>query len=391
MNPIQSILLSFIALSLFFTVRMIHKTTKMIITQQVEQADSPLIHDLSAVVTTSSSSGSASIFNNITTIEWRDEMQSLSSPSLSYDISNIRKATYKSHCKGCGVSMMIKFNDTFSEKSSSKTAEAFFKLQISENNTHYDAESHVREILASYLDTVLKTNVVPPCIGYTLEINENKKNIDQDTKNKIYNYTSCSTNTNNTSTLLLDGSLMMYVPNVTQIWRGYEIAYTAYVKQRQNAIRYSIFLYLAGCVKSRHNHFGIRHSGHHTMNNTDYVAIDNDRCFAPQLAYNHIPLKESTDDDRERFYMWEKLVLTAIPCQALPADIINNLKTTSATATVSSRLIEVSSNDVLWPTMKSFFTPTIYKELDERVENLLQRYDQCNIKNSSSTGTVHLQ
>jgi hypothetical protein len=54
-------------------------------------------------------------------------------------------------------------------------------------------------------------------------------------------------------------------------------------------------------------------------------------------------------------------------------------------------LIEVSSNDVLWPTMKSFFTPTIYKELDERVEKLLQRYDQCNTKNSSSTGTVHLQ
>ena len=275
MNPIQSILLSFIALSLCFTIRMIRKSTTIVVVQQAEQNDGPVAVDSDSSTTTATSLG-ASIFNNKTTIDWRDEMLPLSSsPSLSFNISNIRKATYTRDYKGCGVSMKIKFNDDTSTStstspdtsaslsSSQQTSAAFFKLQISENNTHYDAETHLREILASYLDTLLQTNVVPPCIGYRLPINEKKtKNIDQDMKNQLISFTSCSNNTSDTdndTSLILDGSLMMHVPNITQIRRGYEIAYMAYKEFHPIAIKYAIFLYVAGCVKSRHNHFGVRH------------------------------------------------------------------------------------------------------------------------------------
>ncbi|OEU21001.1 hypothetical protein FRACYDRAFT_267830, partial [Fragilariopsis cylindrus CCMP1102] len=87
---------------------------------------------------------------------------------------------------GCGFSMQVYFetpkiasstiagtNSTSASASTITTTKtttethikAFFKSSYADMS-HYDAESHLREIKAYYLDQILKTYVVLPCVGY---------------------------------------------------------------------------------------------------------------------------------------------------------------------------------------------------------------------------------
>jgi hypothetical protein len=278
--------------------------------------------------------------------------------------------------------MKLQFRNTNTNRQGNDehNVQSFFKVQMSNNTVaHFDKESHLREIMASYLDHIIGTDAVPPCVGYRLRLNDGGITLPENvTRDQIYRSTSCgsglvSSSAPSSSEKTLDGSLMVHLEGLRAVRKGYEIAHRASKLGHDNAVRYSLFLYLAGCIKTDHNHF---------RNYANYVAIDNDRCFVPYGVYDHFH-SNGTDVnryERERFFLWESLSLRSIPCQYLPSRVLDNLRrmTTVATnGTVSSQLIEVSSSDVLWPAMKSFFPPAVFQELDGRVERLLRRADRC--------------
>ncbi|KAL3932757.1 MAG: hypothetical protein SGARI_003876 [Bacillariaceae sp.] len=150
---------------------------------------------------------------------------------------------------GCGMSTKVKFNDDKSQR-------GFFKYNDEEEGfeNHIDSESHYREIKAAHFDKIVQTNVVLPTVGYhlktldVLRMKETKEELDEvmvceSKSNEIYNTTG-----------VLEGSMMMWVDGISDVYRE-EILDAALIDSNESAIRYALFLYLAACAKTDHNHF----------------------------------------------------------------------------------------------------------------------------------------
>ena len=280
---------------------------------------------------------------------------------------------------GCGFSMQVYFetpkiasstiagtNSTSANASTITTTEtttethikAFFKSSYADMS-HYDAESHLREIKAYYLDQILKTYVVLPCVGYQFSSqqlqehqqdnnNNDRKNSTKEMLDFINDNLDCTREnekgysndnhhhhqqqqqqekTNSTMIIAAEGSIMLWLDGIDgvseesimkrartfNITRSIEISNDVGVttgrlqerrqqQQKQiSAINYAIFHYLGACMKSGHNHFQYI-SGNRNKNKNEKNSNHHDQ--PSSLFFNNDDEQEDGDGSsiKNRYY-----------------------------------------------------------------------------------------
>ena len=245
--------------------------------------------------------------------DWRSWLASHKNMNTT-DLSIQKEEATSQHTDwGCGVSIRLLFEPkpTRSLPIPSFT-KAFFKASHADMS-HYDAESHLREIKAYYLDRILETNVVLPCIGYHLDrvqitdknewavIEKNTECVRSNNNNKANSNGEAKNKTKST----VEGSMMLWMNDLESIARENIVKSSKvsnsseYHPEQESAMNYAIFHYLGACMKSEHNHF------HHTKKRT-YVAIDNDRCLTPKVIFSNRDVVP--DLHFNRIQLWKDLV-----------------------------------------------------------------------------------
>jgi len=278
--------------------------------------------------------------------------------------THLKKATLYT---GCGLSMRMNF-------SSSNWLSAYFKLAISEDRTMLTigAESHLREIKAAYLDKILGTGVVAPCVGGRFNYETVKESIvGGAVQQQIFdNNTLCRPDSGE-----LTGAVSLFMRGAEE--GSKKDVFSAAFAYRENiqqfngtrftsAISYAVFNYLAGCIKSDHNHFRV--------NKTRFVAIDNDRCFTPEHLIN---LPGISNYNFNLFHLWEVLVFAT--CH-FPSKIVAALEEATSdnnTTVLSEKLVVALSEDALAEELLSS-QPEAFSDIDNRATRLVQHIRACN-------------
>jgi hypothetical protein len=272
---------------------------------------------------------------------------------------------------GCGFSMQVYFEtpkiasstiagtnststSTTAEKTTETTIKAFFKSSYADMS-HYDAESHLREIKAYYLDQILKTYVVVPCVGYQFSSqqlqqhqqdnnnNDKKKttkkmldiindNLDctreNEEGNSNDNHQQQQEKSNSTMIIAAEGSIMLWLDGIEGVqWESVmEHARTSKITSRNDnnnnvgmmagqlqkrgqqqqkqisAINYAIFHYLGACMKSEHNHFRYISKKNHNKNKNEKNSNHHDQ--PSSLFFNNDDEQEDGDGSsiNNRYY-----------------------------------------------------------------------------------------
>ena len=275
--------------------------------------------------------------------------------------THLKKATLYT---GCGLSMRMNF-------SSSNWQSAYFKLAISEDMLSFWAESHLREIKAGYLDRLLGTGVVAPCVGKRFNYETVKESIvGGSVQQQILD--------NNTLCLPDSGDL---TGAVSLFMRGAEegskkdvfsaaFAYREKVQQFNgtrftSAISYAVFHYLAGCMKSDHNHFRV--------NNTRFVAIDNDRCFTPEHLINRPGI---SNYEFNIFHLWEVLVFATCHFPSKVVAFLEEATSDNNNTVLSEKFVVALSEDALAEELLSS-QPEAFSDMDNRATRLVQHIRAC--------------
>lgn len=296
--------------------------------------------------------------------KWR---QWLSSHSLG-GIHKLRKASL--YTKGCGISMKVDFRShtTASTLPSSKPKSkpqhsAYFKHSTTDMS-HYDAESHLRESKAYYLDRLLGTNVVLPCVGHVLPRDPLNSLLTREQQGYVEKHMKCASRDDG-----IDGSLMLWLDGIKQVPHQ-KIIETALIPRKtttsSSALQYALFHYVGGCMKSDHNHFYYKHPKKRTI---QFTAIDNDRCFTPEA----ISLNQTTVPQyhRERLRQWERMLFQKKSTGVLCQNPVAQRLLLSQQALWSRRLQTELAQDAL-ATQLLASQPEALKEMDARVETLVE-------------------
>ena len=204
---------------------------------------------------------------------------------------------------------------------------------------HYDAESHLREVKAFYLDQILKTNVVLPCIGYHLDPRQIQVN-DENTWSIIRENLKCVNEkpskpnaSSDHGMATVEGFIMLWMYDLqtvdkeqivrkSRLFNSGKHDVVTLQKDREeleSAMNYAIFHYLGACMKSEHNHFSYKKKKKRRNDSSvdvnfgrQYVAIENDCCMTPKAVFSN---REVVPDSHfNRIQLWEKLVFERI-CQ----------------------------------------------------------------------------
>jgi len=303
---------------------------------------------------------------------------------------------------GCGISMRLLFYRRRTESEIiPSTTKAFFKASYADMS-HYDAESHLREIKAYYLDRILQTHVVMPCVGYYLDLQHVLDN-DEDRAVVRENVECVKEKSSQTKSAkeTVEGSMMLWMHNLHQVEKE-EIVESARLspankhdiekssasrEEQESALNYAIFHYLGACMKSEHNHFSYRKkSGSNSATDgvfhRNYVAIDNDRCMTPKAVFSN---REIVPDLHfNRIKLWENLVYERIckvshkklPVLRIVKDAASRKDNATKNGRISSLLLKALEEDLLSNELiKS--QPEAFLEIDERV-NKLEEYIRKN-------------
>jgi len=288
---------------------------------------------------------------------------------------------------GCGVSIQLLFQTrTLSEPVPTLT-KAFFKAAYSDMH-HYDAESHLREIKAYYLDRILQTNVVLPSIGYRLD--RRRITSDDHEWRHIEEGVGClrlkdiHKDAFRASKDTVDGSLMLWMYDLSNVERDWIVDTVTRKKdrktreERESAMNYAIFHYLGACMKSEHNHFAypkqFQKGGNYIR---QFVAIDNDRCLTPKGIFSDVNVVPELH--RDRINLWENLVYDKICEETHPGSPVLKVvkeaaaaygqNVTAQSALLSNRLLIALETDALvYELAKS--QPEAIFEIDDRVNRL---------------------
>jgi len=281
---------------------------------------------------------------------------------------HVRKATFGR--TGCGVTMRMEFASNDDQQQPG----AFLKYSVNKDKNHFMAEFHHREIISAYLDRVIGTNVVPPAVGRRLWYEDLEDALPGKSEKRVL---AKNTRCGRTSDEFLDASVMLYLDNVTLSTKhAVKKAARAYNVSSQmddhelntNAIHYAIFHYLAGCMKSDHNHFLYR--------NKRFVAIDNDRCFTPErLIYaKGVPHKYF-----EQFHAWVDVLYES--CQ-FPEHLVERLDNATSEGgaddrhRLSSHLKAALQEDPLSDQLLRL-QPESFDDLDRRAAKLMEHIRSC--------------
>ena len=271
---------------------------------------------------------------------------------------------------GCGLSMKVRFNNSTKLK-------AFFKHNEEVESYQYDilGESHLREIKASYLDAILGTNVVLPCVGYHIQPFQVLK--EESSKRVVAENSYCSFNNRKVDydDRVVGGSLMMWTEGIQQVPKQ-KIVHEAMHKNNEYAMKYALFQFLAACPKTDHNHFGISLSNEppdeEFPRDMFYASLDNDRCLAPRSIILDRTLHRK---EKKRFYTWRDVVLGTC---TFPSDIRKFIIDTAdgVLPKISSVLVKSLKEDELADHLLTL-QPESYPEIDERVDLLAKHMRRC--------------
>ncbi len=266
---------------------------------------------------------------------------------------------------GCGISMQLLFETRSTFDPIPSFTKAFFKASHADM-FHYDAESHLREIKAYYLDQILKTHVVLPCIGYRLDRGQQVQN--EEHWSTISKNLECVTtgDTTTTTTASVEGSIMLWMNGIEGVSKERIVESSKQQSmeeqsEAESAMNYALFHYLGACMKSEHNHFSQKR-------NKVYVAIDNDRCMTPRAIFSN---RETVPELHfNRIKLWENLVyerICHIPHHRFP--VIRVVR--DANGLVSSRLKQALQTDALSRELLES-QPEAFDEIDERIHKLAE-------------------
>ena len=253
---------------------------------------------------------------------------------------------------------------------------AFLKYSVSKDKNHYTAEFHHREIISAYLDRLIGTNVVPPAVGHRFWYDDIQETLPGNSEKHVL---AKSTRCGRTSTEFLDASVMLYFDNVTlsskHAVKSAALAYNVSISPKDDnelntsAIHYAIFHYLAGCMKSNHNHFLYR--------SKRFIAIDNDRCFTPERLIN---AKSVPHKDFEQFHTWVDVVYES--CQ-FPEHLVERLDRASREGGADDRHHRLSSQlqaalreDPLSDQLLRLH-PETFDDVDRRAAKLMEHIRSC--------------
>ena len=330
--------------------------------------------------------------------EWRLWLERQQQPSTNWRLDNYRNATIVGN-SGCGMSLQVTFPPETSSSKHQQQLSAFFKVNYDHTlNSHTDAESHLREIKSAYLDQILGTNIAMPAVGYRLlppapsstNNNGHPRRSHQKTQiwNDIYDSLQCMnrssilsstqspTISTNTREEGIEGSMMLFLPSVVVVPQE-EIQNEARDGQ-QSALLNALFLYVGGCFKTEHNFFYYEDGGR-------FVALDNDRCFMPNiLTYN-------STNYMSKIQVWKELVYE-LACQ-LPTKVtqtlleqlkLNRHQGSNNNKSISAQIRDGLKEDVLYEELIAS-QPETFQELDQRVVDLaIHIQNTCTNTNSTN-------
>ena len=328
----------------------------------------------------------AGAFGDIMSEDWRQWLAKRSNETeTAITMSNVEPTSLHTDW-GCGISMQLLFHTRTQSLPIPITTKTFFKASYADM-LHYDAESHLREIKAFYLDQILQTNVVLPCVGYHLD----RRRILEDVEKWgiIRGNLECIDEKKRGADSSVEGSIMLWMYDLEEVEKETIVESAGLlnedVERHQedeeellSAMNYAIFHYLGACMKSEHNHFSYRKKKRGDHNAVDdnfgrrYIAIDNDRCMTPKQIFSN---REIVPDLHfNRIQLWENLVFQRIchvPLHRLPVMRIVQEAAYEATesSTISHRLrkaleADVLSNELLNSEQEAF------NEIDDRIFKL---------------------
>ncbi|KAL3917991.1 MAG: hypothetical protein SGILL_004452 [Bacillariaceae sp.] len=367
-----------------------------------------------------------------------NNLKRVSGPIYVTETTKFRRATGNSFHgamdPGCGFSLRVGvtddediyeiYNRNLAENGNvtkPPVALAFFKAQVGSHPYFHFGEWHLREIVASHLDDLLGTDVVPPCIGFRMPLDtvmneypqareqakcilikppteDDGRKLKRNKRKKSTKKTKKEKKGQETPPPLpptIGGSLMKWSSGTVSVVKPQKILYHAAFASHTNttlsesATRYVIFLYLAGCVKTSHNHFLETIEGvNGEAPQSTYLAIDNDRCMIPRRAFMIEESKKAYKKGAERTKKLARLVLENLPCGNYPPKVAERVLAMSAanpaygsvqngvSTSLGSTLKTSLKKDALADEILSF-QPETFDELDERVELLADRLREC--------------
>jgi hypothetical protein len=285
--------------------------------------------------------------------------------------------------QGCGFSSKIriakheKLNGSItSAQQCRSTASVYFKSVSCTSSTHEDSESHTREIKAAYLDRILGTNVVPPTVGIVMDYEAYREVIySPKYVRDVSLAVRCMPSTSSAPQLKsLHGSAMVFLDGVTPVDREtvgrMALAYANNTQSPSlhSAMNYIVFLYLAGCIKSSHNHF--------QWHQHRLLAIDNDRCFSSHATLQ--AFQQSRPDTYEQWFgMLERVLFQSCVIPAQVRRVLDDATSgRNGTMRLSQQLRETLLTDDLAADILAL-QPETFLEMDERAEKLMKHLRNC--------------
>lgn len=261
------------------------------------------------------------------------------------DVADIRPATM--YCGyGCGVSFSARLAVGGSRSGDNGHGDGHFRdsdtgptgapvrmnvrLKMVEcaDATHYDSESHLREVALSALVTLLGVNFVPLTVGRALQVRGDSNPL---ATALARSGTGCSVEgaaaevdsdrgdaAGGGGVVRMSMTLLVAEPFAPSDTFAVPAASVEALWQRclgrhPNCADYVTVLFVAGCSKSAHNHFALQASGR-------LVLLDNDRCLMPLAALQSV---DAPAEHRLRYAMFRDMVLGS--CYAPPGDLLRRL------------------------------------------------------------------
>eukprot|EP00761_Pharyngomonas_kirbyi_P000880 gb/GECH01000881.1/.p1 GENE.gb/GECH01000881.1/~~gb/GECH01000881.1/.p1 ORF type:complete len:831 (+),score=107.20 gb/GECH01000881.1/:1-2493(+) len=276
---------------------------------------------------------------------------------------NVKPSTL--YTSGCGISMSAHLRS--SPSSDSRAVKVFLKSTLTDLSD-CDGETYLREIKTSHLDLILEQKLVPPTRGRILTYEDLKTLFANEVTEKtqtIMKHTQCvrkgATNNEKPEEINLPASIQLWIEGIKKS----KLPKSSISNPSTQFLDYSLFSYIAACMRSFHNTFKLK---------DDYIFVDNDRCFSPESVFY---TKSETHQRRITYH--REIVFTNC---GFSSDMVNKLRPEPNTGThLVDRLRDSLSHDRLAGELLQA-EPETFQEMEQRIDRFLKYYDEkCKFQN----------
>eukprot|EP00761_Pharyngomonas_kirbyi_P001379 gb/GECH01001383.1/.p1 GENE.gb/GECH01001383.1/~~gb/GECH01001383.1/.p1 ORF type:complete len:908 (+),score=173.20 gb/GECH01001383.1/:1-2724(+) len=272
------------------------------------------------------------------------------------EASNLKLASL--YTSGCGISMSasLRVKNDFSVK-------VFIKSTLTDLSD-CDGETYLREVKTSYLDLLLGRKLTPPTIGRVLTWQDMKDLFGNEAKEKtktIMKHTKCvrmnedDDDDDHVETIILPVSIQFWAEGVQKT----KLPQPPLKHPSQQFLDYSLFSYIAACMRSFHNTFQLK---------GNFIFVDNDRCFSPESVFG------TKSKHHQRRITYHKEIVYK-HCGFSP-DMVQRLRFESNRGmSLVDRFRRSLANDRLSDLLLTR-EPETFPEIERRIERFLNYYDQ---------------